>query len=241
MHPATVVASILLSAAFVPTLPKAQPERNTPATQPTAPPAPNDPKSGSSGAPNPSSVDAACALRQDMRKLWTDHTVWTRDYIIAAVDDKPDQQSAASRLMKNQEDIGAAIATYYGKNNGDRLTALLKEHITLAGDVIKAAKTKDASQFKAVDEQWKRNADEIADFLNSANPNWTRASLTEMMMMHLSTTTEEVKARLDKDWDRDVKAYDKVYEHILKMSDALADGIVRQFPERFAPGTPKSK
>jgi hypothetical protein len=35
-----------------------------------------------------------------MRKLWTDHTIWTRDYIIAVVDDKPDAMAAANRLMK---------------------------------------------------------------------------------------------------------------------------------------------
>jgi hypothetical protein len=34
-------------------------------------------------------------------------------------------------------------------------------------------------------------------------------------------------------WDQDVKAYDAVYEHILKMADALTDGIVKQFSEKF--------
>ena len=52
--------------------------------------------------------EKAAALRQDMRKLWTDHVVWTRDYIIEAVGDQPDAQAAANRLMKNQEDIGTA-------------------------------------------------------------------------------------------------------------------------------------
>ena len=32
---------------------------------------------------------SAAMLKQDMRKLWTDHVVWTRDYIIAAVADQP--------------------------------------------------------------------------------------------------------------------------------------------------------
>ena len=28
-------------------------------------------------------------LRQDMRKLWSDHVIWTREYIVAAVDGTP--------------------------------------------------------------------------------------------------------------------------------------------------------
>src|SRR5262245_42628843 len=32
-------------------------------------------------------------------------------------------------------------------------------------------------------------------------------------------------ARLNKNWDADVKAFDAVYDHILHMSDALSDGI----------------
>jgi hypothetical protein len=30
-----------------------------------------------------------------------------------------------------------------------------------------------------------------------------------------------------------VRAFDKVYDHILKMSDALSAGIVKQFPAKF--------
>ena len=54
-----------------------------------------------------------------------------------------------------------------------------------------------------------------------------------MMKTHLSTTTAEVVARLTHDWDADVHAYDAVYDHILMMSDALSDGIVKQFPDKF--------
>ena len=69
--------------------------------------------------------------------------MWTRDYIIAAVGDQPDAQAAANRLMKNQEDIGNAVATFYGAAAGQQLTTLLKEHITIAVDLIKAAKAGD--------------------------------------------------------------------------------------------------
>lgn len=53
------------------------------------------------------------------------------------------------------------------------------------------------------------------------------------MQTHLATTTDEVVSRLTKNWDADTQAFDKVYDHMLMMSDALADGIVKQFPDRF--------
>jgi hypothetical protein len=176
---------------------------------------------------------AAADLRTAMRKLWTDHTVWTRDYIIAAVDDKPDAMAAANRLMKNQEDIGNAIAGYYGAAAGQQLTALLKQHISIAVDLIKAAKAGNTAAQKQAADRWQANAVEIATFLSKANPNWPKDTLVDMMKKHLSTTTDEVVARLKHDWEGDVRAYDAVYEHILMMADALSDGIMKQFPDKF--------
>ena len=178
-------------------------------------------------------ASAAATLRQNMRELWSDHVIWTREYIVAALADQPDQQAAANRLMKNQEDIGAAVAAYYGQAAGARLTELLKSHISIAVDLIKAAKAGNAAAQQQADREWHRNAEDIADFLSNANPNWPRATLVAMMNAHLSTTTDEVVARLTKNWDQDVRAFDAVYRHILTMSDALSDGIIKQFPNRF--------
>ena len=181
-------------------------------------------------------VSPATQLRQDMRKLWTDHVVWTRDYIVAATEKQPDAPSALNRLMKNQDDIGIAVARYYGDAAGRQLTTLLKDHIAIAGDIVKAAMAGDKTGQKAADDRWHQNATQIADFLSKANPNWPRATLLEMMNTHLSTTSTELVARLSKDWDGDVKAFDAVYDHILHMSDALSDGIVKQFPDKFGYG-----
>jgi len=182
----------------------------------------------------PRASSSAAALRQDMRKLWTDHVVWTRDYIIAATEGQPDAQAAANRLMKNQEDIGNAIAKFYGADAGRQLTELLKQHISIAVDLIKAAKAGDKAGQQQADTRWQKNGVDIANFLSKANPNWPNATLVDMMKKHLATTTSEVVARLNKNWDDDVRAYDAVYDHILTMSDALSDGIIKQFPDKFS-------
>jgi hypothetical protein len=84
--------------------------------------------------------------------------------------------------MKNREDIGNAIGAIYGAAAGTQLTSLLKEHITIAVDLIKAAKAGDKAA--------------------------------------------------QQNWDADVRAFDAVHDHILKMSDALTDGIVKQYPQK---------
>jgi gas vesicle protein len=183
--------------------------------------------------PADSETTATAMLKRDMRKLWTDHVVWTRAYVVAAVGDQPDASAAADRLMKNQEQIGSAVANYYGPSAGDQLTSLLKEHITIAVDVVKAAKANNKDALKAADDRWKQNADQIATMLSGANPNWPKSTLADLLNDHLKTTTDEVVARLKKDWNGDVQAFDHVYDHILKMADAISDGIIKQFPEKF--------
>jgi hypothetical protein len=43
-----------------------------------------------------------------------------------------------------------------------------------------------------------------------------------------------VVARLQQEWEKDVEAFDETYTEILTVADALSDGIIKQFPERYA-------
>ena len=172
-------------------------------------------------------------LRMAMHKLWEDHIVWTRNVILNIMDDLPGTEQAVNRLLSNQDDIGNAVKPFYGEAGGKELTRLLKEHITTAADLLKAAKTGNNSAFDAANKKWFANADEISDFLSKANPNWKLNDMKKMMHDHLTLTTDEAVARLKKDYVADVKAYDKVHDEILMMADMLTDGIIKQFPAKF--------
>ena len=180
-----------------------------------------------------SSSPATNELKTNMRKLWEDHVTWTRNVICCLVDDLPGTDQAVKRLLKNQDDIGNAIKPVYGEDAGNKLTALLHDHITIAADVVKAARASDNTALDAANKKWFANADDISLFLSKANPNWKSDDMKKMMHDHLKLTTDEAVARIKKDYDADVAAYDKVHEEILAMSDMLSDGIVKQFPGKF--------
>ena len=196
---------------------------------PPSPPAAHAHAATTAGAP----LDRP-AFHDAMRKLWEDHVTWTRLYIVSAVAGLPDAQPAAERLLRNQSDIGDAIKPFYGEAAGDGLTALLRPHILIAADLVKAAKAGDAAAVAAASARWSANADEIADFLSAANPaNWPKATLRAEMHHHLDLTLQEAQARIKGDWAVDIAAYDAVHQHILGMADVLSGGIVRQFPRKF--------
>ena len=175
------------------------------------------------------------AFRKEMRKLWEDHITWTRLYIVSAIAELPDLDATASRLLQNQADIGATIATFYGDDAGTDLTDLLREHILVAADLVAAAKAGDTAAMTTQRELWYANADEIARFLAIASPAWPFETVSTMMRTHLDQTLTEATARLTRDWDADIAAYDEIHDHILVMADALSDGIIAQFRHRFSP------
>jgi len=174
------------------------------------------------------------AFREAMRKLWEEHVVWTRQFVVSAVADLPDKGAAAERLLQNQADIGNAIKPFYGEAAGQKLTALLREHITVAAELVGAAKAGDKARAEDAGRRWNANSDDIAAFLSGANPKaWPAAEMKKMMREHLELTTAEVVARLRGDWAADIAAYEKIHTQILHMADMLSAGIIGQFPQKF--------
>lgn len=177
---------------------------------------------------------AQVALRQDMRALWDEHVTWTRMAIVDFAAGSPSLGASEARLLRNQADIGNAIAPFYGRTAAKRLTALLRSHILIAVDVLTAAKAGDTAGLTRAQARWNRNADQIAGFLASANPTgWPRAEMRAMMRHHLKLTTDEAVARLTGRWSADVRAFDAVQVQARNMADMLSARIIQQFPGRF--------
>jgi hypothetical protein len=182
--------------------------------------------------------DAKAAFHDAMRKLWEDHIVWTRQFIVSAAtesDNLADIGPTTDRLLANQTDIGDALKPFYGDAVGDQVTALLREHILTAADLVAAAKAGDADGVETSSAAWYQNADDIATALNGLNPkHWPLDEMKAHMKDHLDLTLEEAVARLQGRYADDIAAYDKVHTQILAMADMLSDGIIAQFPSKFA-------
>ena len=173
-------------------------------------------------------------FKEQMRFLWSDHAVWTRDVIVALLDESPVANASLKRLLDNQVDIGNAIKPYYGDAAGQALTDLLTEHIVVAGDILIAARSGNTQGFDVAKTKWYKNGEDIAIFLNSANPkNWELEHMKKHMNDHLDHTLAEAVFHLQGNYTEEIASYDSVYKQLMNLSDLIADGIAKQFPEKF--------
>jgi hypothetical protein len=179
-------------------------------------------------------TNSQLAFHDQMRKLWEDHVTWTRLAIVTFADGSNGFDATAARLLQNQADIGDAIKPFYGDAAGTKLTSLLDDHITIAVEILQAAKAGNTAAFTDADTRWYANANDIADFLAAANPRfWPRAVMRTDMKEHLDQTLAEASDELNGEFAAGVTEYDAVHLHILNMADMLSAGIMGAFPARF--------
>lgn len=172
-------------------------------------------------------------LKMDMRTLWEEHVTWTRLFIISYADGLKDTSQTEKRLLHNYNDMEDALKAYYSSEQAEKFGDLIQDHLVIAANLVAAAKAGNATGTAYYEAAWYKNADDIAVQLNSMNPKLPVDAVKDMMYMHLKLTKQEAVDRLTHNYDDDVKNYDAIEEESLQMSDAISEGIIAQFPEKF--------
>lgn len=168
-------------------------------------------------------------LRNVLRKLWEQHIVWTRMTIASMIRDSPDVEFVTKRLLRNPTDFENALRYFYGDEIASQFSDLLKSHLVIAAELVKAAKVGYNKEAEDAEKRWYANADEIATFLGRINPYWTQEDWRRMLYEHLKMTKSEAVNILTNKYEQSIIDYDEIENQALKMADVMAEGIVRQF------------
>ncbi|MBY0202572.1 MULTISPECIES: acetylglutamate kinase [Paenibacillus] len=176
---------------------------------------------------------ASVDLNRKLRSLWEQHVFWTRLTVNSIVDGLGDVQPTTARLLRNPSDFAQVLAPIYGTAIAGQFEKLLREHLTIAAELVTDLKSGNSTAAADAQKRWYANADEIATFLAQINPYWSKVEWQRMMYEHLRLLTEEVGSRIAKDYVRNVELSDSIEPQALGMADMMTSGIVQQFPSVF--------
>ena len=173
------------------------------------------------------------AYHDQWRKLWEDHITWTRVVILGILDSLPGNSAYVDRLLQNPADMADALQPYYGAE-ATTFGNLVHDHLTIAAELLIAAKNGDTAGFNDAKTRWYANAHGIAVQMNKMNPSaWPVDETEKMWDAHLDATLKEASANLTGDYAAEVAAYDEVHDMALVMADFISNGVITQFPEKF--------
>lgn len=177
----------------------------------------------------PGSCLKRISITNTFRRLWFEHVVWTRSFLISTAANLGDLKFVTNRLLRNPVDFYDALKKYYGDDKAKKFQDLLTEHLTIAAKIVNAAKAGDTETVNTERKKWYENANEIANFLTDINPYWSLRDWQLMLFDHLQLLEKEVANRLNGNYERDVVLFDTIENQALTMGDSMADGIFRQF------------
>jgi hypothetical protein len=205
---------VMVTVLFAPIVPQAQSQRAT---------------------PNPAKV---ADLKMGLRDLLVNHIFWVRDLVIStrlgvkALVGEGDEYGE-----KNAKAVGHSIDPFYGQAAGAKFARLFVGHYSAVKDYMNAAFKNNykgsASLKKAALDELMNNANEIAAFLSSANPNLPKGTVYGLFLTHAQQHMRAIDATAKKDWAGEADMWDPMVKHDYTMADAIADAIAKQFPDKF--------
>ncbi len=177
----------------------------------------------------------AAELQMTLRDLWVGHIFWVRSVVFASkAGDVEATKVAEQNVVDNAKEIAAAVGSFYGKEAGDKLFGLLAGHYGAIKEYLTASLSGSKEGKDAAVEKLKKNAEEIAVFLNGANPkNWPKDTLVSLLLAHGGHHIAQIDAVVAKDYVAEARTWDAMKKHIYTIADALAGGIEKQFPKKF--------
>lgn len=178
---------------------------------------------------NPCISEAEVQLMSTMRMLWEQHVMWTRLVILSIIAGSPDEDVNTKRLLQNPGDFAQALRPFYGEEKAREFKDLFTSHLVIAAELVKAATAGKNAAAADAEERWYANAKEIAAFLASINPYWSKEVWQSMLREHLALTKSEAVDILTKDYASAVRVYDEIEKQALMMADVMTGGIISSF------------
>ncbi|MDF2941580.1 MAG: hypothetical protein K0S01_438 [Herbinix sp.] len=169
-------------------------------------------------------------LNKYFRLLWEQHVEWTRMAVMGIVDELAYSDLITQRLLRNPMDFADVLVAFYGEEAAQNFAQLLTAHLTIAAELVQAAKAGDNAAAADADQRWHENADQIAELLASLNPYWSADDWSAMLYEHIDLLGDNVAQMLAGNYEQSINGYDEIELQALEMADMMAEGITMQFP-----------
>jgi len=194
----------------------------------------NNSSSTNSNNGAPTSATKAADLRSNLVTLGLEHMTLTDQAVAAALDGTKNADATGAALYANGNDIGAAVGSVYGKDAETTFDSVWKLHLDQFVAYAVADSKGDANgKQAALDAIQTGYTKPLAQYLAKANPNLPEATLESALNDHVQMTATMIDDHVKGDYKAEADELKMANMHIEGLFSTLAEGIVKQYPDKF--------
>lgn len=173
-------------------------------------------------------------LRIEMRRLWDDQLIFTRNFIISTLAMSHDQFPVTEAYLGHQAALADAFSPYYGASASRELASRLNAHATITVHLVRIISEGNVEAVPRIRAHWVGSAQQVSAYLATLNPGWDATQLEARLVTYLELTMAEIAGRSIRNWDVELAAYERLRSHAAGLSDFLSNGIIAQHPAQFS-------
>jgi hypothetical protein len=185
--------------------------------------------------PNPSKV---AVPKMALRDLHVKHIFWVNSLVLLTrLGEKRAINEADVPALDNAQTIGQSIDAFYAQTAGLASTENFVRHYLNLKGYMRAGLANnfagDEALNKVAADNLTQSANDIALYLSGVNSNLPRSALHALLTAQMRHHIAAINATAKKDWAAEADVWDPMVRQIYVLSDTLADGIAKQFPDKF--------
>lgn len=170
-----------------------------------------------------------------LRDLWLGHIFWVRNVTVAAIDKNDSAlKTAEEQAVANAKAIAASIEPFYGAAAKDRFFKLLAGHYGAVKAYLVATVVGNVSAQGTATQSLTGNAEEIAVFLNKANPYLPKDAVQGLLLAHGGHHIQQIQQLKDRKYEAEAQTWEEMKKHVYQIADATADALAKQFVSKFS-------
>jgi len=173
-------------------------------------------------------------LQHTHRDLWLGHITLVQHVVLYNAANNPEERDAAEKeVVANAKQIAIMVTPFYGEARSEKFFALLTGHFDAVKEYSQATVAGSKPQQDAALAHLASNADDIAVFLNGANPYLPKDAFRGLIAAHGAHHVLQINLYKRKDYARLEATWPMMREHAYVIADTLTTALVKQFPSEF--------
>jgi cell division protein FtsL len=179
------------------------------------------------------STTPADNLRVTLNSLLKEHVDLGLEVLRNAYNGRDSFAASEQRLDQNSQELAAAVGSVYGDQAESDFLALWRAHIGFFADHTTGLATDNETKVQQAVVDLNGYAADAGAFFSNANPNLPADAVEALAQEHGRLLRESMVAYDNGNYAEAYRIQREANTQVGKIADALATGIVKQFPDRF--------